>query len=1859
MPIILDDFGKSLIGEDNPAKGIKLDDFGKKLLNSAPSSPQIKTAEPPAINPAKQSPQDALPLGQRILTNPIVDKVISTVSGGMSPEEAQGNADYQVQRIKQLPQDALTVGKNILNAGNPFHHPDPQEFVDTAGKAMGIASLPFMPAYQSVVAGLQALIDEKPVVQGAFKGALAPQSVPLFTGPERMPLNKMEREGSTAALIPRAIVNSVEQLVMGHLILGNPIGKAYGKAKIEGVQRDFESDFSKINPADVQAELEKQGLFSPQAQSASGATPRELTPQEKADMTAGVMAHLKNSLKNNPKVGDYYGNKQTPIKLAKDFNEQLGERGQLGGLPEGNKIPNDRQENIVRDQTGAPKEEPVLPIESIGGVIQPSATPERWKEIVDETKKAKAKDIIEQAGGKFKAVTDQANSLYDNEPTIYYDTPSGSTQTIRPSELSVENVKAKIDKFEQAKLQSSSTMPPIGQPSNTPTGLEPPQAAATPLHAEALKYKTAEEFVQSKKPMYQGGGKEFKIEGRVGGVYLTTSKKYADSFKGKNGEIAEAYAEPKKPYDLTDQIENQPERELLIEAPQNFPSEIAGLKKKGYDAITYKDQVLVLDPSIVKTKSQLTAIYNEAHGSLKPPAEPPTITAVSPGPEEQPQFTETSKTEPTEFKTTEATAEQLAEIELEIANMTDGLHPLEHAMKDIGKIRSYRDKKEMEEHKEIPFRFRNTSGMALDEVRDELNSRGWDFQSDGDLRMALKELGNKPKRFVMSKATQAFFSNKKTVEKMAKALDGKIPAGKIRRIINSNAGVLKTSTPLDVSEEKMLKRVIQAQAKGAKFGFKAAKEEGKKDRSAVINELKNTFNERMRAANRRAELSALEKDIRDRYLSTAEIAQLKKKYEEKISEIKRAGEMDLLKADIQARDEQRGNDRAKKMVADYVKANLPKEVQGKYITEIFNAKSYGDVVGAFRRADKELSNIQRKEIIKEIREESKKALESGKVAVDYKKMIEEITGGIELSKRRPETLDRLRKTREYIEAQREKGKDVEMPDRIMKQLEILNRRTADQLTIGELKNIVDNIKDLAKLGETKQSARENIYAMQKERITNDLISGTVALEKNPLIMAEPGEKLTPAEKFKNVFGQLNQFLQHLDLVITPMDTYFDLLDGGKQKFDGPNYRHIKKMTDTNYQSYLKMANKYVDQALMMAKDLKLDDQNFERIGIHAARMQKDGIRKLIDTGLTQAQIDKIELTDDEMKFYKMMRKSFDELRPQVAETMREVYNQPLGEVDNYVSFMTDFSKMSDTEIYRRVGENAVEVKRPSKTPEKGFTKERTGGTQAIKLNAMDIYLRHIDNVSYLVNMARDNKMLFEVINSPEYGKVAGDLGQRMALEWIDTISRKGGLAGEQRIAILDILRRNFGLAQLGLNVTSALIQPTALLDGAAVLGNYAFDGAYKVIADADVRKFVLDNMTEIKNRIGDDPAFLDFGENKFMSKMSEIGFAPLKFFDGITAMGVAHGAYLKKMKELGIPVDLEKPNKEAISYAQSVVRQTQSSSLFKDAPPAIARGKLTGNRSFDKALLQFQSFMLTRWNIMRNYIWRANIMGGRVDVGKSRDFKKAFLAIGMLTLALIAETQARRGIRAAQDAITGKMKNKNDSTFSDDFVQNVVTTVPFVSQGVSMAVYRGDAIPSFTGVRKVGEGVAGLVQAGKDISKGKEITNKSKLIVNTAAGAGALLGIPGTAQISKSAKSEIDSNTKANITTMYRDAIMNNDPALTKKADKIANEKGYIVEDLERNAMRSIHKEITDLYEDAMLRNDPKITAKADALAKKAGLEDDEIADLEDAAARRIDKAQENKGRLDEQQSEYRKNQKSPLFDEAKKLMQELQGANN
>lgn len=438
--------------------------------------------------------------------------------------------------------------------------------------------------------------------------------------------------------------------------------------------------------------------------------------------------------------------------------------------------------------------------------------------------------------------------------------------------------------------------------------------------------------------------------------------------------------------------------------------------------------------------------------------------------------------------------------------------------------------------------------------------------------------------------------------------------------------------------------------------------------------------------------------------------------------------------------------------------------------------------------------------------------------------------------------------------------------------------------------------------------------------------------------------------------------------------------------------------------------------------------------------------------------------------------------------------------------MTDWKLVDDTEVFERFGSIAPEqYGRPTKNVEAGFTKARVGGGKAIKVNAMDVFLKHTDNTSYLLELGEKTKILGEIAATDRYKELVGDAGQLMVREWLDTIARKGGASGASEIAILDTLRKNVGIGILGLKLSTIAIQPTAFIDGMGFIGaRYGMRGATDFITKSEWRKFVSE-MPEIKDRMGGEFALRELTDKNWFQNIQRKGFIPLQVLDQMTAGSVAAGAYTKKMTELGKAIDLTMPfDKEALAYAQLAVRRTQSSGSFKDVPLAISRGNLTGNRSLDRAILQFQNFLLTRWSRVRHDAIRAGI--------REKDPRKAIPIFTALIFAALAGTGIRLGVNKATDFVTGREdKDSIAEDLSKGFVYEMTGTVPFLGTAVSMWMYDGEMFPILDAPKGVIGGLNRVVNS-------KSQTAKLKGFAEFAGSTGAILGIPGSTQAEQLAR---------------------------------------------------------------------------------------------------------------------------------------------
>lgn len=793
------------------------------------------------------------------------------------------------------------------------------------------------------------------------------------------------------------------------------------------------------------------------------------------------------------------------------------------------------------------------------------------------------------------------------------------------------------------------------------------------------------------------------------------------------------------------------------------------------------------------------------------------------------------------------------------------------------------------------------------------------------------------------------------------------------------------------------------------------------------------------------------------------------------------------------------------------------------------------------------TKAQRKQLITNIKDTIKKVSKAKNIAIDFVRQIQTLVEDIDLVKRSKASIDKLTRTLSFINQEFIEGEDVENilgnfkdtfeQDRsseraletrniILKKLEAVNKKNVAELTNEDLKSLLNEIKSLTDMGklklkliikQAKRKQAERLKAIKTDAKKIEDIAGITPESKGV------GAELDRSERLTSVFRKALNIAKRKLIALTPMDVVFNMMDK-EGKFRGAVFKIFKRTLDIDKRNYNKAKAIAEDNILDAVDRLKITKSQRNRILVFAELRQEHGREKLIASGYTEkalAEFEEESLDTNETELLNILTTELKRLEPTILDIMKRVYNKDFSPIKDYFPMLTDFEAMENAEIQNMFGNDVTLLTGLTPAPVKlkknvdiSAVHERKGGAVPIVLDAVDVALRHIDNALYFINHAQDLKELGELANTKDYGKAVGNIGQEITKEYIDLLAKKGGAAG--KIAIIDFLRKHIGWAVLGYKLCSSLIQVTSLFDGAAAIGGYAFTGAKNVVVSSKWRKFLRDNFVELQVRMADDAAYAEYmkhgADAPIISAIAgaSVGeavknfrlksFWTLRKLDGIVASGIAAGAYEKIVTEKGGVVDFDNPDIDAILEAETIVRRTQSSSDFKDAPSAITMGKFFGNVSVDKAFFQFQSFMLTRFSQITQALSHQGF--------HLKPTQESINVATFLTLAIFAEIGTKRGVEEIIAAATG---DDPEEDFSEEilekFVKELVRTIPVVSSVVGTLNYGNVPVPVISlfeqGIKEIG-----IAIKTKDDERKKKHAIRAILLLS-----GEIGGIPGTLQV--------------------------------------------------------------------------------------------------------------------------------------------------
>ena len=506
-------------------------------------------------------------------------------------------------------------------------------------------------------------------------------------------------------------------------------------------------------------------------------------------------------------------------------------------------------------------------------------------------------------------------------------------------------------------------------------------------------------------------------------------------------------------------------------------------------------------------------------------------------------------------------------------------------------------------------------------------------------------------------------------------------------------------------------------------------------------------------------------------------------------------------------------------------------------------------------------------------------------------------------------------------------------------------------------------------------------------------------------------------------------------------------------------------------------------------------------------------------------------------------------RPQIADLMRRLYNVELKPEPNYWPLQRDWQKYAK-EATPMEAAKLVESGQTggfdelgtwndlspdyggylrTKT-EQGFTKERKRGMTPVKVNAFEVLDQHFRAVTHLLAHQEDLKMMGEAARSDVMKEKAGAVGQKILLDWLDTVARDGRVDGHQRNRALDALRRMTTMGIIPWNPVTMLVHTSQIPVSMAMVGPRWMARAALALTSHEGRQFVYDNMRSIAHRSGTEPAISEVqrgghpivnmlfgGESlpaKAMQSYTQFGTFPIRLVDTIHSMVTALGAYQRELALKGInpdeyashPVDAE-----ALNRAMALSRRTVASVQPEDMPQILSRGKSfsqkSGSVSVAKTLLQFGNTYLDIWSTMRHDLTREAI-----PAALQRRDPKSLLWAGtlgtMIAGSIMWEAGIRHGMKQAINSAAEQPQEK-DETYSGELGHEFAKRFPFMGN-VMATRYSETGVPVVDTIKRTGEDFYRRREAKKDATK-------ERGTVRVAGDVGTLLGVPGASLASRMA----------------------------------------------------------------------------------------------------------------------------------------------
>lgn len=670
----------------------------------------------------------------------------------------------------------------------------------------------------------------------------------------------------------------------------------------------------------------------------------------------------------------------------------------------------------------------------------------------------------------------------------------------------------------------------------------------------------------------------------------------------------------------------------------------------------------------------------------------------------------------------------------------------------------------------------------------------------------------------------------------------------------------------------------------------------------------------------------------------------------------------------------------KKAVATYADG-LPLGERGKMLKAVANLKTKGDLVKAYARIDAAMEASDGKTQLEQIKAKAsklKKAMQSGKsISVDYMKMMSDILQDYDLSKPTQRTLDKLASLGDFIEA----NPDIDIKEHLVKRLDRLNKKSVKDLDVKDVKELNDLLGRLWSLGSLKLELQKRAG----ERATNEAV--IKALSTTNDIDSTP-------------YGYL---------AVLHAPRVADIMDGYSQ-YKGWNVKNQKKLSRAAQAAEISSKNIAAD-VTQLASEIKNTFTNKEQ-AIMAFHLLKDmgqfgRMEALVSTYAEEfgwKSEEDLAKTEEIQAVMDILRKAFSDRVDRVAAISEEIENTPFIKVANYFPIKDSYKHNKTVDVNTPTINQMTQFQ--GKQTEKGFTFKRVKGVKNVpRIDVFNVFAEAIAEQEYYMHVQPVINEIGKIVNDPRYKSAVGNNGVKWWNEYLKVVASRGrSLNRGIYDKFLKKTRLNLSVAVLGFKASSALVQPTALIDASAyVFLNHGpratvelFTSLLGVLTIPNLSKNIVKQSPALQLRTAGETIIRELQETKFNTKFAKnyrlASMYLLQKLDTITAAAVHRAMYRHFIRE-----GLSESN--ARMEADFVMNLTQVSSATADLPLVHHEGEIA------RTILTFQTFAMGRFGLISH-----DIIMSAIVKGKFPRKLKGMISLMIILLAGGLEDELRRKV---------------------------------------------------------------------------------------------------------------------------------------------------------------------------------------------------------------------------------------------------------